>query len=385
MLLKRNNNSSSLSKNGRYLLPFLILHFILCSCENQPTEYVFEKYIEFDFNEIKTDGKVNFSKMFFKGKFRLDDTDVVIFQDYLSSQILYVNSKSKNVLKQFIIPRREGCKGASNLFVLSKDRFVYSDKHNNEIVLCSDKEIIKSFNPSLSHEVEKFMKVKSSANGFLVFNDELLFALDVPYGIDSVNTDSVFEFIPSFYKIPLLTNDTISVSSTEMKTVTSRKHKKDEYIYDMTPTAVTLNKNQLLLYQTTCDSVLVFNRNSKGGFEKVANVKVSGTNYPVEPIVYKKNLSYEILWEKVYDNVTLNDFIKSNGSNQYYRFIRPRNNDFELKEPEYKLLETLNQNFEVISELKVSKNYSRIVELGGVSFLVYKDIPGKKIRIEIIE
>lgn len=376
--------TSSRTNGGRNAPIFLILSVIIgiVSCRNEPAERVFPLYVEFDVTKLKTKARFFPSKTFFVGSTNFKSKEVYILHDVNTSSLIYIDKSNMSVVKEFEMPKPEGCYGACGIMVLAADSFLYVDWENNALVRSTDKEILSVHYLKDYPFFKKYLWLSNQLDKFVRVNNDMTLCIDVAHGIEGTNPDSVYEFTPIFYKIEVL-DTAVNLTPLDILPLISRNRGPDTNVYDYEPRITDYYNNQYLVYQPSFDGVKIVDfKNSK---MNVRRKEVTNSKYKPRPIFYPADISYEDKWKMVYDKTVLNNFAYSISTGSVYRVIRPKNEDFEKREPTHRILETLDTNFNVVDEKIISPHYFKFYKVDGRQVIAYKDDDKGILRYEIVE
>lgn len=385
MIMPMSLINNKLFKKGLLPLFYILLCFQFIGCKDQPQEKIFKEFIEFNFNKYKSLQKFNLKKTILRGEFIYQSKIILILQDLNSSTVIYLDKKTNEVIKEFKLPMPESCDRVGHLLTLAPDSFLYTDPINRRLILCTDSFVLKISDSTELSSVPYYQNFTLGGfAGLVKINNDILLAMDVNYGIAGINTDSIFEHTPSQYKCTITSNG-FEISPTSIYTITSRYKGEGVSVYDYTPSLIPFGKDSFLLYQTTSDSINIIDLSAEE--MKVAEAKVRNSKYEIRPVFYPSSISYEEKFENVYDKVALNHFASSVVSGKIYRLIHLKkedfkDNDYEIK---YRILETLDQNFQVEKTIKISPKYIGIVFIDNMAYLKYVNAEKNILRYELME
>lgn len=294
-----------------------------------------------------------------KGVFGEND-EIYVLYDYRLKECIIYNLMKEKVESTFEIPKHDGWGESHLLEVISLDSILYFDFEHQSLVTCNTEEVVRVFNLKFGGEhhhpyliIQHLHKFLRSIDGYIGFNTWINYGEG---GYDK-DYDALMDErnMVSFFKVH---EDSVIIRDIPIKPYLRKTAFPDLMYVDDPYFEVNSQSREVLVFHVTTDTIYTYDWDN----EQIVKHVVSGSETKlVPPKVPRKGSSADVVatyenQERGYHRIYID-----HQSGKYLRLLVkefPTNTVNGIPpQPDIRLLQVLNDNFEVEAEMELPKGY----------------------------
>lgn len=359
--------------------------------EKQPIEIsdCFNEVLRINLNDHDL-GAFTPSNLLVKGVIEDSDTTFVLY-DYSLKECLVYNKKNNKVERTFELPKHDGWERAHLLEVVSLDSILYFDHDHQSLVVCNTEEIKNTYYLKFEKEhhqpyqnIQHLHRFLRSIDGYIGFNTWIAYGdggVDVDYDTYMDERDMV-----CFFKVQ---GDSLISRDIPIKPFLKKTTYPDVMYVDNPFFEVNSQKREILVFHQTTDTIYTYGWDD----ERIEKHVVSGSEIElIPPKVPRRGSSADIVM--AYEN-------QECGHHRIYydaqsaKYLRHLIKEFPTSttnglppRPDIRLLQVLNDNFEVEAEMELPEEYKQSKRVGVRNYLRKYDNESRELvvyRFEWVE
>jgi len=342
----------------------------------------FTEVLKLDFNEAHLVSHQP-STMIIKGVFGSGE-ELIALLDYQLQRFIVANKIDNSIKYTFDVPQKGGCGNTQVLEVVSMDSILYLDDERQEILIYNEDGFKQAYSLGIlkknHHElmmIQPFSEFLRSIDGYIGFSTSISYGSGGP----DMDYDSLMDDrnMVSFFKAHA---DSLIEKEIPIKPFIKRTTFPDLMYVDKPFFEVNTTTGEILVFHVSSDTVLTYNWDS----EIVEKHLITGSAVKLVPAkLPRKGTAFEALEMYEKQERGQHSIYFDNNSGKYIRYLEKKfpvgSVDGIPSRTDIRLLQLLNEDFEVEAEMDYPEEYGRPAKVNGAVYLRKFDDEKKELII----